>query len=92
MKRRKVPLRMCIGCRGMKPKQELIRVVRGSDGNIDIDLNGKKPGRGAYICHDLQCFDKVKKHNLLEHTFHQKIGSNVYENLKNTLTEGDKDI
>lgn len=90
MKRRKVPLRMCIGCRGMKPKQELIRVVKSSGGNIDIDLNGKTPGRGAYICHDLQCFERIKKHNLLEHTFNQKIDESIYEHINDLLIEGDK--
>lgn len=73
----------------MKPKQELIRIVKSPQGNIDIDLNGKMPGRGAYICRDVECFDKIKKHNILEHTLSQKIDEEIYDRLNELLTEGD---
>jgi len=52
MKTKKVPMRMCTGCMEMKPKKDLIRVVRSSEGEISIDMKGKKPGRGAYVCRD----------------------------------------
>lgn len=92
MKRRKVPLRMCIVCKNMKPKQELIRIVKGPNGDIDIDLKGKMPGRGAYICHSTQCFEKAENYNLFEKTFHQKVNREVYDQLKDILAEGDQDI
>ncbi len=76
----------------MKPKQELIRVVRGPKGDIDIDQKGKSPGRGAYLCCNLQCIEKAEKHNLFEHTFHQKIEQDIYCRLKNIVIEGDEDI
>ena len=60
MKRRKVPLRMCVGCREMKPKKELVRVVRDPEGEISIDLRGKKAGRGAYICRAPDCLEKLR--------------------------------
>ena len=72
MKRRKTPLRMCISCREMKPKQNLIRVVKNTEGDINIDISGKVPGRGAYICHNPLCLKNAEKHNLFENTFHQK--------------------
>jgi predicted RNA-binding protein YlxR (DUF448 family) len=68
---RKPPLRMCVGCREMKIKKELIRIVRTPAGDIELDNTGKKSGRGAYICPDLQCFKKAVKsksiHKALEH-------------------------
>lgn len=68
---RKTPLRMCVGCREMKIKKELIRVVRTPAGDIELDSTGKKAGRGAYICPGLQCFKKAVKsksiHKALEH-------------------------
>ena len=61
MKPKKIPLRMCVGCRESKPKRELIRVVRAPDGTLSMDPVGKKPGRGAYICRDVACLKKVRK-------------------------------
>jgi len=88
VKKRRVPMRMCIGCREMKPKKELIRVVRDPEGNIDIDLKGKAPGRGAYVCPLPACIDKAAKTKLLEKTFGQKISEEVYAKLKGQLIQG----
>ena len=55
MKQRKIPMRMCVGCREMKPKRELLRVVRSPEGEITFDLTGRKPGRGAYVCRSAEC-------------------------------------
>jgi len=55
VRRKKIPMRMCIGCKEMKPKKELTRIVRTSDGTIEIDATGKKSGRGAYVCKNDQC-------------------------------------
>lgn len=85
MKQRKVPMRMCIGCRIMKPKKELLRIVKSPEGDISIDLKGKASGRGAYLCQDITCLEKTAKNKLLEHTFNQKIDPSIYEQLKREL-------
>jgi len=81
---------MCIGCREMLPKKELIRVVKNQSGEISIDLKGKAPGRGAYLCRSRECIDKAAKNKLLEKTFEQRIDQEVYENLKLQLMEGEE--
>ena len=58
---RKIPMRKCTGCNEMKPKKELVRVVRSPEGEISLDLTGKKPGRGAYVCRDEECLKKARK-------------------------------
>jgi len=58
---KKIPLRQCLGCREMKPKKELIRVVRSPEGEVTLDLKGKAPGRGAYVCHSNECLKKAIK-------------------------------
>ncbi len=58
MKQKKVPLRMCLGCQEMRPKKELIRIVRDKEGATCVDFTGKKAGRGAYICRSMDCFEK----------------------------------
>lgn len=85
MKQRKIPLRMCLGCKEMKAKKELIRVVRNNEGEISIDLVGKKPGRGAYICRSTDCLEKAIKAKRLEKAFETTIGSEIYDDLKNQL-------
>ncbi len=90
MKRKKVPIRMCIGCREMKPKKELIRIVKSPEGEISIDLRGKKPGRGAYICRDSVCLDKALKNRMLERAFGQKIQQEIHESLFSQLNEGEE--
>ena len=82
MKEKKVPMRMCIGCGEMKPKKELIRVVKNKEGEISIDRTGKKPGRGAYLCSSVECLEKAIKSRKLERSFSQKIDSKLYEKLK----------
>lgn len=59
MKQKKVPMRMCVGCREMKPKRELLRVVRSPEGEISFDLTGRKSGRGAYVCRSQDCLQKA---------------------------------
>lgn len=90
MKQKKVPLRMCLGCKEMKPKKELIRVVKNNEGEINIDLVGKKPGRGAYICKDVKCLEMAIKAKRLEKAFETTIDVEIYENLKNQLEENDE--
>lgn len=61
MRTKKVPLRKCMGCGEMKPKKELVRVVRSPEGEISLDLTGRKPGRGAYVCHRAECLKIARK-------------------------------
>ncbi len=78
---------MCLGCQEMKPKRELIRVVRNKDGETSVDFTGKKPGRGAYICRSIECFEKARKGKRFERAFNAAIGEEIYEELKKQLEE-----
>jgi len=82
---KKTPLRMCLGCREMKPKKELIRVVKSPDDEISIDPVGKKPGRGAYVCPDVDCFKRISKSNALSRTFKMQISPEVIQELQNQI-------
>ena len=84
---RKVPLRKCVGCGEMKPKKELIRVVRCEDGTFVLDATGKKNGRGAYLCPSKECFDKAVNNKGLERSFKQAIPAEVYERLEKEMIE-----
>jgi uncharacterized protein len=89
MKQKKIPLRMCLGCQEMKPKRELIRVVKNKEDEISVDFVGKKPGRGAYICKQISCFEKARKGKRLERAFETAISEEIYELLKKQLEEND---
>ena len=89
MKQKKIPLRMCLGCKEMKPKRELIRVVKNNEEEISIDLVGKKPGRGAYICRSADCLEQAIKAKRLEKAFETTIDMDIYQKLKNQLEEND---
>lgn len=78
---KKIPMRQCLGCREMKPKKELIRVVRSPEGDISLDFRGKAPGRGAYICPNAQCLKKAVRARALEKAFSAQIPEEVYEKL-----------
>ncbi len=88
-KPKKVPLRKCLGCGEMKPKQELIRAVRSPEGEISLDLTGKKNGRGAYICRDSKCLTAAIKAKRFERAFGCKIEQPVYDSMLSEL-ESDK--
>lgn len=85
MKPKKIPMRMCLGCGEMKPKKELIRVVKPPEGEICLDFTGKKSGRGAYICRSRECFDKARKGRIFEKSFSCRIEENVYEVMADEL-------
>ena len=87
MKVKKIPLRMCTGCMEMKPKKELIRVVKSQEGEVSVDLTGKKAGRGAYICPCVECFEKARKSKGLERSFKSAVPAAVYEKLREELEE-----
>ena len=81
MKTKKIPMRMCLGCGEMKPKRELIRVVKSKEGDISLDLTGKKSGRGAYICKSVECFEKARKARKFERSFSCMISEDIYLSL-----------
>lgn len=90
MKQRKVPLRKCTGCQEMKNKKELIRVVRNENGEFSLDFTGKKSGRGAYVCPNLECIEKAQKNRGFERSFKTAVPKDVYENLKSELNDSVK--
>ncbi len=79
MAERKVPLRKCTGCGQMKQKRELVRVVRSKDGEVSLDLVGKKPGRGAYICKDKNCLKLARKAKRIERALDCAISPELYD-------------
>ncbi|MBQ9196331.1 MAG: YlxR family protein [Clostridia bacterium] len=81
MKQRKIPMRMCVGCREMKPKRELLRVVRSPEGDISFDLTGRKPGRGAYVCRSAECLSLAVRKKQLERAFSAAISDEVRDSL-----------
>lgn len=85
MQPRKVPIRRCTGCGEGKPKKELVRIVRNQEGEISLDLTGKKPGRGAYICANAACLAKARKARRLENAFGTQIPPQVYELLEQQI-------
>lgn len=88
MQQKKIPMRQCLGCRDMKPKRELIRVVRSPEGEISLDFKGKANGRGAYLCPDPQCLKKAVKAHALERAFSAQIPAEVYERLEQEMEGG----
>lgn len=85
MKSVKIPMRMCLGCNEMKPKKELLRVVKSPEGEISLDFSGKKNGRGAYICRSEECFNMARKSRRFERSFSCRIDESVYEVLLDEL-------
>ena len=86
---KKIPMRQCLGCREMKPKRELIRVVRSPEGTISLDFRGKAPGRGAYVCPNSACLRKAVKARALERAFSAQIPAEIYARLEEEMERGD---
>ena len=80
--RNKIPMRQCTGCREMKSKKEMIRVLKTAEEEIILDATGKKNGRGAYLCFSRECLDKAIKNHGLERSLKAAVPQEVYENLK----------
>jgi predicted RNA-binding protein YlxR (DUF448 family) len=89
IKQRKMPMRMCVGCREMKPKKELLRVVRPPSGSLALDRTGKAPGRGAYVCPDPACMKKAQKIKALDRALEAAVPAEVYEALADQLARGE---
>ena len=81
-KTKSVPMRMCIACREMKPKKELLRIVKNAEGDIFVDASGKAAGRGAYICTAEACQKKLNDKKLLNKAFSADVSASVYESVK----------
>ena len=84
-KTKKVPMRMCVGCREMKPKKELLRVVKPQEGDARIDFTGKAAGRGAYVCKSPDCLKRAQKTKALERALEAAISSDVFESLRGQM-------
>ncbi len=82
MKERKIPMRMCNGCSEMKPKIELMRIVRANDNTISLDMTGKLNGRGAYICKSAECLKKARKSKRIDRTFNVTIPDEIYDSIE----------
>ena len=86
----KIPMRQCTGCREMKSKKEMIRVIKTAEGEILLDATGRKNGRGAYLCPSMECFKKAVKGRGLERSFKIAIPREVYETLEEEMEEIDR--
>lgn len=86
---KKIPMRQCLGCRERKPKKELVRVVRGPEGGLSVDLKGKAPGRGAYICPDPQCLKKAIRSKALERNLETPVPEELIQRLTEELEGAD---
>ena len=84
---KKIPMRQCLGCREMKPKKELIRVVRSPQGDVSLDFKGKLPGRGAYVCPNSACLQKARKAKALERAFSAPMPDEVWAGLEAQMKE-----
>ena len=82
---KKIPQRQCMGCRERKAKRDMIRVVRGTDGEVSLDFGGKKNGRGAYICPDMECLKKAIRSKALDRSLEVTIPEEVYDRLQKEM-------
>ena len=87
MQQRKTPMRKCLGCNEMKPKKELVRVVRSPEGEVSVDLTGKKSGRGAYVCRSADCLKKALKGERLQRALSCAVSETVSQTLIGEITE-----
>ena len=101
MRQKRVPMRLCTGCGEMKPKKELVRVVKAPDskdengavtaqGGVSLDLTGRKPGRGAYVCRNITCLKAARKARKFERAFSCQIPSEVYDQMEEELTSNEQ--
>ena len=89
MQAKKIPLRMCSGCGQHLPKKELVRVVRSAEGELSVDLTGRKPGRGAYLCPKADCLRKARKARRLERSLECQIPDVVYQRLEEEISRSE---
>ncbi|MBP8714924.1 MAG: YlxR family protein [Lachnospiraceae bacterium] len=87
---KKTPMRKCTGCGEMKDKKEMIRVIRNDEGKLELDMTGRKNGRGAYICNDIECLRKARKNKGLERSFKMPVPPEVYEQIEKEFIESEQ--
>ncbi|MCD8015423.1 MAG: YlxR family protein [Lachnospiraceae bacterium] len=85
VQKKRVPLRKCTGCQEMKGKKEMLRILRTPEGELMLDVTGRKNGRGAYLCRSMECFEKARKNRGLERSLKVKIPEETYESLKKEI-------
>ena len=86
---KKIPMRQCVGCREMRPKKELVRVVKSPEGAISLDFRGKAPGRGAYLCPNSECLKRARKSRARERALDTAIPESVYEEMEKEMANGE---
>ncbi len=84
---KKMPQRTCMGCNVKKDKNEFIRIVKNKDGEINIDKTGKMPGRGAYLCDNVECLEKAMKTKRIDKVFETQIDQDIYEKLRGVMID-----
>lgn len=89
MHQKRVPMRLCTGCGEMKSKKELVRVVKSPEGEISLDLTGRKPGRGAYVCKSIDCLKAARKARRFEKAFSCKIPDEVYDRMEEEISQNE---
>ena len=87
MNKKKTPMRQCVGCKEMRNKKDMMRVLRTSDGEVVLDTTGKKNGRGAYLCMTKECLEKARKNKGLERSFKINIPDEIYEGMEREFEE-----
>ena len=88
---KKVPMRQCVGCGEMKSKKEMMRILKTAEGDIVLDVTGKKNGRGAYLCKTEECLKKARKTKGIERSFKMSIPEEVYDNLEKEFAESEEE-
>ncbi|MBR5316545.1 MAG: YlxR family protein [Lachnospiraceae bacterium] len=88
---KKVPMRQCVGCGEMKSKKEMMRILKTAEGDIVLDVTGKKNGRGAYLCKSDECLKKARKTKGIERSFKMSIPAEVYDNLEKEFAESEEE-
>ena len=86
---KKVPMRQCVGCGEMKSKKEMMRILKTEEGDIVLDITGKKNGRGAYLCKTEECLKKARKNRGIERSFKKSISAEVYDNLEKEFAKSE---
>ena len=88
---KKVPMRQCVGCGEMKSKKEMMRILKTTEGDIVLDVTGKRNGRGAYLCKSDKCLKKARKNRGIERSFKMSIPAEVYNNLEKEFAESEEE-
>ena len=86
---KKIPMRMCTGCGEMKPKKELVRVVKSPEGEVSLDLTGRKPGRGAYVCRSADCLKAARRARRFEKAFSCRLPDEVFDRMEEELSRNE---